>query len=339
MEAVGRAYPGAWPAAERFRALRQTGELPAWPDWCYLPLHAAYAVVSGGGDARVPYERAHHIAIVGAMQAWRIGQQIMRYDPALYEPMIQTPIGAELPTALLYRLPVWCPYIETPGLAWEGRALHGAWVHLDWDDARQYHELRLVLDAAESPELALDAHRGLVPVPLILGEGSIADAIARVVASGAAVAAEHGARIEQPTLVQQTVAVLEPLLSLTLYLCSDSPDWAGEPPRNPHPVRTRRHGWRLYPADGPRVWDVGVRLGAALRRAYQAEQTGRQAPHAGPRPHIRRAHWHTILHGPRLREGAPIPSAERRAELRWLPPIAVRMDDLDALPATIRPVS
>lgn len=68
-------------------------------------------------------------------------------------------------------------------------------------------------------------------------------------------------------------------------------------------------------------------------------QTGRQAPHAGPRPHIRRAHWHTILHGPRLRDGAPIPSAERRAELRWLPPIAVRMDDPDALPATIRPVS
>lgn len=28
------ADPGAWPAAERFRALRQAGEL-AWPDWCY----------------------------------------------------------------------------------------------------------------------------------------------------------------------------------------------------------------------------------------------------------------------------------------------------------------
>lgn len=31
--------------------------------------------------------------------------------------------------------------------------------------------------------------------------------------------------------------------------------------------------------------------------------------------------------------------AERRAELRWLPPIAVRLEDAAGLPTTIRPVS
>lgn len=37
---------------------------------------------------------------------------------------------------------------------------------------------------------------------------------------------------------------------------------------------------------------------------------------AGPRPHIRRAHWHTILSGPRRRDGVPVSPAERQADLR-----------------------
>ena len=58
----------------------------------------------------------------------------------------------------------------------------------------------------------------------------------------------------------------------------------------------------------------------------------------GPRPHIRRAHWHTILSGPRLREGQPVPASERQADLRWMPPIAVNLEDAADLPATIRKV-
>ncbi|GAP34654.1 hypothetical protein ISF6_5362 [Piscinibacter sakaiensis] len=94
----------------------------------------------------------------------------------------------------------------------------------------------------------------------------------------------------------------------------------------------------MFPADWPSTWDVGVRLGAALRQAYQAAETG-SGTHAGPRPHVRRAHWHTILSGPRQREdGSVIPTAERRADLRWMPPIPVNVQDLDQLPATVRRV-
>lgn len=76
---------------------------------------------------------------------------------------------------------------------------------------------------------------------------------------------------------------------------------------------------------------MGVRLGAALRRAYQAEQTGAERPHAGPRPHVRRAHWHGYWSGPR--DGA------RRYDLRWLPPIAVALSDANELPAVVRRVT
>ena len=130
-------------------------------------------------------------------------------------------------------------------------------------------------------------------------------------------------------------------MSMLLYICSqvDEVGGKGRRPANPTPTRTRRHGWRLFPPNGPTAWDIGVRMGAGLRSAYQAEQTGRGEEHSGTRPHIRRAHWHTILSGPRLRpDGSPIAPDQRRAELRWMPPIAVNVDDAADLPAVVRPV-
>lgn len=350
LDAVGRAYPTAWQQADHFRRLRGA-ELPAWPDWCYLPLHGAYAAVSGGGEHRVPYERSHHVGIVGALAAWRMTQGIYRYDPALYPALIETPLDRELPREPLYRLPEWCVYAETPGLEWrtdhERRPIHGVWAHLDWDErspGRPHDELRLLLDTAVEPDLALDPLAGCMPLPIILGDGTIADALDRVIASGIEQARARGMDYDPALGDSARVArMLWPIVSLLLYVCADDAQIdtaSGRHPINPQPVRTRRDGWRLFPAAKPTTWDVGVRLGAALRRAYQSEQT---APSAGeipgdssaveksrPRAHIRRAHWHGFWRGPR--------AGERQFSLRWLPPIAVNVDAIDQLPATVRPV-
>lgn len=125
-----------------------------------------------------------------------------------------------------------------------------------------------------------------------------------------------------------------PLLSLLLYLCADGAEIGDGTvrPANPQPKRTKQC-WRLFAADKPTAWDVGVRLGAALRRAFHASDTGQSevGPETGrsrPRAHVRRAHWHTFLAG--------AGRAERR--LKWLPPIPVNVEDVDGLPATVRPV-
>ena len=193
----------------------------------------------------------------------------------------------------------------------------------------------LDLDSATGPSL--------VPVPVHLGAWSLSEAIDRVMDVTYRTAAARGMPVPPDRKATSSTlrAVVEPVVSLLLYLCSQASDVAGKhgTPGNPEPVRTRRDGWKLFPVPGPRTWDVGVRLGAALRRAYQAEQTGADSgTHAGPRPHIRRAHWHTVLSGPRLRDGHPVPSAQRQAELRWMPPIAVNLEDAADLPATIRKV-
>lgn len=111
----------------------------------------------------------------------------------------------------------------------------------------------------------------------------------------------------------------------------------------PEPKKTKK-GVRYFPASTPTTWDVGVRMGTALRRVSGQTQ-GTQSDSLGQevkRPHIRRGHWHTFLTGPRkTKDGEDIPPAQRTRVLRWIPPIAVNIKDkeeLEALPSVIRPV-
>jgi hypothetical protein len=317
--AIGKRYPDAWRQVDDFRADRGRG-LPDWPDWCFLPLAGAYAIVSGGGDNRVGPALAGDVGRLGAVAAWRVSQGIYRYDPALYEALIETPVTGDLPCDVIYRLPEWCVYLETPDLTWNGDALHGAFGHLEWDANSGREELRLVLDTAT----------GLIPIPMHLGAWTLDKALARMIDTAQVWATASG--ITLPTsgrdALRQTV---EPIVSLLLYLCSSNADLPARPER-PRPKRTKA-GWRLFPADKATTWDVGERIGAALRRAYQQSETDQRAidPQTGrarPRAHVRRAHWHTYLTG----------AGRQTRTLKWIPPIAVNVDDVDDLPATVRPV-
>lgn len=329
LESIGRRYPGAWKAADDFRADRGHG-LPAWADWCYLPLAAAYAIVSGGGPNRVPLHLMADVGTLGALMAWRVTQGIYRFDSALYERLIDTPVSGEIPHEILCRLPEWCVYIETPGMQYDGGPLHGCFAHLEDDPNTRRAELRLVLDA--------DA--GLTPLPLHLGPWSLAESIQRMLDTASvqvlglgmgAVPAGQGAALRP---------IVEPIVSLLLYLCAEAAEiGTGERrPANPTPKRTKR-GWQIFAADKPTSWDVGVRMGAALRAAYHAAETDSGGTHAGPRGHIRRAHWHTFVSGRRVDDaGQAIPADRRKRDIRWVPPIQVNLPDVDGLPAVIKPV-
>jgi len=331
---AGRDYPGAWSAADAFRRDRGTSPDFDWPDWCYLPLAGAYAVVSGGGSNRVSLERAGDVARVGALQAWRMTQGIYRFDPAVYDAVRDTPVSGDLPAEAIMQLPEWCVYVETPGHSAAGAPLHGFWSHLEYDLQNRRTELRLLLDIDQGPPLA---------VPLHLGPWSLAESVARAVDQ----AGVHAVLQRMPLPAGDGRRVLreqaEPLVSMLLYLCSCG-DYSrrGTPaqPANPQPVRTRRDGQKLFPAAAPVEWDVGVRMGTALRAAYlAAEVAGDGGPSAGPRGHVRRAHWHGFRSGPKTRsDGSEVPTSERAFSVRWMPPIPVNLPDVDSLPATVRPV-
>ncbi len=69
---VRRRYPHAFDQMREFRREKGRG-LPDWPDWCWVPVAGAYAVVSGGGSGRVAVEAASDISIVGSPISQRFG--------------------------------------------------------------------------------------------------------------------------------------------------------------------------------------------------------------------------------------------------------------------------
>lgn len=328
--AAGKLYPGAWQAVEEFRADRGRDGLPDWPEYCYIPLAAAYAIVSGGGSNRMSPQLVGDVGRLGALAAWRVTQGIYRYDEVLFGRIIETPVEGDVPHEILYHLPEWCVYVETPGMEYRESTLHGVFAHLEYDVNHHRPELRLLLDA--------DA--ALAPIPLHLGPWSLAESIKRMKDTASVHAMGAGLGALPSGVTSEVRQIVEPIVSLLLYLCTEAAEIGdgSKQPRNPTPKRTKR-GYRLFPADRPTIWDVGVRLGAALRRAYHDAETDQGGPHAGPRPHIRRAHWHGFRSGPmKLADGSEIPAAQRAFTLRWLPPIPVNVNAIEDLAATVRPV-
>ncbi len=266
LNAFGRAHFGAWKALDRLRAARRT----EWPPYVYAPLDiAGLAVIEALREAGKPRPTAAWDVIgpaseLAGLAAWRITQQVYRFDPDLYAALLATPITGEIPGEHFRRLPAWCVYVETPGLTVPlvgggDEPLHGVFAWLDWRKDRAEDILTLGLDTA-------------------------AGVAAGVPPDGYAQAAKR---------------TVGPILSLLLYLSAQDADYVR--PAWPAPKRTKQ-GWRLFPADKPTVWGVGERIGAVLRRSVA--DRGESVSHtdsgrASPRPHIRASHWHSFWRGPR----------------------------------------
>ncbi|MCH8500251.1 MAG: hypothetical protein LAT63_17420 [Marinobacter sp.] len=338
--AAGLLYPGAWRQIDDFRAAKGV-DLPDWPDWCFVPIGATQAIVAtdAGIDGNLlgtmyP-ERIEDAARLAALAAWRMTQGIYRFDPALYSSVIDTPMDRDLPCDVFYRLPEWCVYIETPDLSWLNSSLYGFWAHLEFDVNTGCHELRFVMDS--------DA--ALTPVVIHLGSWPLLEAIERARQEAVRRTLMVGlsriaGAMSDASLAQDLERVLAPMVSLLLYVCSQSAEVGSSDrrPGYPAPKKTKK-GWRLFPANHPVTWDVGVRIGAALRKAYQDKELGQgsvdpETGRARPRAHVRRAHWHGFWKGPK----DPERSGERKFDIKWMPPIPVNVDDVTDLPATIKPL-
>lgn len=340
LEEWGRAWPGIWRAAMTERDA-WVAEVSA-PE-IFLPMeHAARATMAALDQADVdrpsnPGELAPLGVTTQCLAAWRMTEGIYRIDRTLYEALIETPVTGEIPTEVLLRLPEWCVYIETPGMTAplaEGSSepVLGLWYWLDVPARGGAMMLCIGIDLGAPPPMPVQH------VPLV---GTIEAAIDETMRPWQDTFYRHNAGSPPPRAYRDTtIAWLPPALSLILYLCSRAAEISGPQgaPGNPAPTRTRR-GEKLFAADRQRIWDVGVRLGGALRTAYDREAVVAGGVSSGgarqsPRPHVRGAHWHTFLSGPR-KDRTP---ADRRRDLRWLPPIPVRIEDYDALPAVVHPV-
>ncbi len=152
-------------------------------------------------------------------------------------------------------------------------------------------ELRLVSDVTGA------AGDELIVLPIHLGRGGVTGGVEAMLKEAAR---RFPVRVQTPEgEIERLSNDISPLVSLVPYLCSQAAEikeaGAGKRvPARPKPQKTKK-GLRIFAPDHPSRWEVGYRLGAALRQALSehepAEPTG---THASPRPHIRRAHWHSF---------------------------------------------
>ncbi|MFM0465117.1 hypothetical protein PQR34_45185, partial [Paraburkholderia sediminicola] len=260
------------------------------------------------------------VNVLATLAGWRVTQGVYRFDPTLYNALIATPIEGKLPTELLSRLPEWTVYIETPGMRWVGEPLHGVFAQVG--DLHDGAEVLTLVAHTGGPDHAVSG------VSIRLGEETIEASLEAVYFRHAA----KGMAVDADELA--TLHAVPRIISLLLYLCSEAAeigDGARRPVR-PVPRKTKK-GTRMFPAERTAAWDVGMRLGAALRRTWNDEDRAGKVSgsmNASPRPHIRRAHWHTFLRGSRQNP---------KRILRWLFPMPINVDASDDLVPTVRPVT
>lgn len=296
-----RDYPTLSKDVEIFRCEKGIG-LPNWPNWCFMPMAAWTAIATNGGNMSL--NEARQISRLSAIGAWRYTQSIYRLDPYLYSAIIDTDLSGKLPTDLFYRLPEWSVYIETPNYEYMDLELSGFWAHLERDANTGRDELRLLLMTNDE----------LMPVILHLSNCTVAEAIAKATSEAINQASmakgmrseyfaikEHGQEITQS--IKENIGGL---ISLVLYVCSDGVEYSEQSkPSYPRPKKTKK-GWRLFPAQKPRIWNLGRETGENIRKGGLGG--GKKAPH------IRRAHWHSYWTGTQ---------GDKKIIAKWLPPTLV----------------
>lgn len=343
----GKRYPQAWRQMDQFRDGRGRNGLDDWPGWCFCPVSASYAIVTTEHGFNAIDERHDRVMVteegmlmmqdvarVAALGPWRVSQGIYRIDDTVRQAVIETPAAGAVPVDVLLSLPEWCVYVPMPGHDYVGAEtrggktarINGFFAHLEHDTHDGRAELRLLIDFADEPVFT-----GLhVDIIHLLRGKTLIECYDAMRAVSKHQMLKIGARRDHldeaiDNLRQTAVERLAPVVSVLLYLCSQTAEFrqAGEVisrrPGNPEYTKTKK-GWRLFPPDRPKIWHVGERLGKAIRDAQAADHPRQHGDdRAGPRPHVRRAHWHSFWTGAK--------DAVRKIVLKWLPPIPVAMEE------------
>jgi hypothetical protein len=203
---------------------------------------------------------------------------VYRLDRTTYDALIASEVPREISGEWLARLPHDVIYVETPGLLMHVSLTDRVPMAGVW--VTTWHDdLAIVMQA-------LDGRTSQCILPLDRSVGAMINHWLSQLAS------EHEvsllARQRANNEMHDTIA---PIITMTMYIVS---------------VLSQEPQDRVVSGEGIQIHEIGHEIGAAIR----ADQSDSRAY----APHIRRAHWHTYLTGPR---SSPTPV------LRWMPPMAI----------------
>lgn len=279
-----------------------------WPDYCPLPIGAAFTYLVERQGATIE-EAAAGAAELVACWSWRKNKVIYRFDNdlanILNEQVKEMGELDILPTELLIHLPYPCIYVQTH--IFDG--LDGFWAWIEYDVNEQHLEFRVQwVNMEKTHSLPYSLH--LLPGKTL--QECILDTFT--------FAAKHsGAEIIPQAAQKDDAAPILPALQLVLYLLSQNAEVDEVVPMT---IKKEKDRYQIIhdKAGEVRELSVGVRIGAAIRKYNRAvETTGRkvQKPGTTKRPHSRRGHWHHYWTGPQ---------GNRKLILKWTAPTFIHMD-------------
>ena len=317
-------YPESHEIAELF--FRGQKILPGvCPDWCVLPSALMAVCVADSKDVQsiLNAGKKEEVYQLASALIWSRNKMIYQFDVTLADTLAAQSLDGKIPTDILDYLPYPCVYIQRKTMILE-KEVTGFFAWLDTVGDENTKTLRILFTQA-------DGYAYSTRLP-ILG-GTIHESILAVLNDGKKDGVENYSDDDvRKSPVTQTFTEC---VNLILYLCSEKPDMSDDTE-----LKTRRSRDISGNPKRAATWEVGTRIGTALRKAKRAENepeeteseetvTNKQS-HGTPRPHLRRAHWHSFWTGKRG-------GSERKLVLRWLPPIAVNIDGAE-LPTVVTPV-
>lgn len=321
-----------------------------WPRLYFLPVEdwLRYFDSHPGADRFEPGPArdewiAQQTMYMSALCPWRYSQGVYRFSPSFAKALCASSLKGDIPCEVFLRLPQWSIYVEMPKMRHENAIVIGFWAHLqNADPSMTKPELKLLLNAVDDEgQLFLIPY--LIPLePVTLEECtrrrfeswlvnllSGEDEAVLQVRSEDHVALYRSEEVRQ-AFYEHNIRLLRPVLAMLLYLCTTEPDIVSSRVPGARPVNNEgRHlkkGFRLFPAAGPHVWNVGTSMEKDM--AYHYRCLADTAKLAGPkekrrevRSHVRSAHWHGYWKGHRPKE---MEKDMREFIFHWIPPLMVR---------------
>lgn len=238
--ALDHFYPRAtYQIASMIRDRKTLGD---WPDWCFLPMSAFFAIIADDPGNMDLTTMASDVARVSALGTWRYTQGVYQFDPDIVDAVLARPLT--LDCAALFPLPEFCCLIDST------TKTKPFFVHLEHDLNSGRAELRF---------LFFMDNGDLFPLTLHLGEYTLEEGIKKWKTEGERVANLKGhldGRLPSE-LVPYVAEAMEPAAHLVQYLCSDATLLSndGEGPIVPAP-KTKKGRTRIAVPKAPRVWRV-----------------------------------------------------------------------------------
>lgn len=267
--------------------------LPDWPKLYFVPVEGWINYFKAHPDAaRLPKGPtrdewiASRVLYLSALCPWRYTQGIFRFAPSFAKALCSSSLKGDIPCEVFLRLPQWSIYVETPKTRYDNSILVGFWAHLqNRDITMEKPALKLLLNMVNETGGSFLSSIVIPLEPMTL-EAYIKDSFEGWLtnpltpedeAALHVTSADHQAlyRSEEvrEAFYAHSVERMRPILAMLLYLCTTEPDIVSNRKPGLKPANNEgRHvkkDFRLFPAEGPHIWNVGQSMENDMAKHYR----------------------------------------------------------------------